>query len=115
MCRSGIFPYLRPENRITCHEIANRESRFINKTNRMPYEYRIDRGGSLLKKCSAVILRSLTIVLSAVGVSCSHSRIVENPLCEQAGNLHVLRIEAADTATIVDVAVIGYPDSRFAI
>ena len=71
--------------------------------------------GNLLKKCSAVILRGLTVVLSAAAVSCSHSRIVENPLCGQAGNLRVLRIGVADTATLVDVAVIGYPDSLFAI
>ncbi|WP_300751074.1 TlpA disulfide reductase family protein [uncultured Alistipes sp.] len=71
--------------------------------------------GNLLKKCSAVILRGLTVVLSAAAVSCSHGRIVENPLCGQAGNLRVLRIEVADTATLVDVAVIGYPDSLFAI
>ena len=48
-------------------------------------------------------------------VSCSRSRIVENPPCEQAEMLRVLRVETLDTATVVDVAVIGYPDNWFMI
>lgn len=48
-------------------------------------------------------------------VSCSRSRTIENPYCEQAEMLRVLRIETLDTATVVDVAVIGYADNWFMI
>ena len=48
-------------------------------------------------------------------ISCGRSRMIENPYCERAEMLRVLRVETLDTATVVDVAVIGYPDNWFMI
>lgn len=62
------------------------------------------------------IFRSLAAALILLtAASCGRSRTIENPHCEQAEMLRVLRIETLDTATVVDVAVIGYVENWFAI
>ena len=65
---------------------------------------------------AAAMLRGLAAALAILAaVSCGRSRTIENPYCERAEMLRVLRIETLDTATVVDVAVIGYNENRFAI
>lgn len=65
---------------------------------------------------AAAILRGLAAALAILAaVSCGRSRTIENPYCERAEMLRVLRIEPLDTATVVDVAVIGYNENWFAI
>lgn len=62
------------------------------------------------------LLRAIAAALILfAAISCGRSRTIENPYCEQAEMLRVLRIETLDTATVVDVAVIGYNDNWFAI
>lgn len=65
---------------------------------------------------AAAMLRGLAAALAILAaVSCGRSRTIENPYCERAEMLRVLRIETLDTATVVDVAVIGYNENWFAI
>lgn len=65
---------------------------------------------------AAAMLRGLAAALTILAaVSCGRSRTIENPYCERAEMLRVLRIETLDTATVVDVAVIGYDENWFAI
>lgn len=65
---------------------------------------------------AAAMLRGLAAALTLfAAISCGRSRTIENPYCERAEMLRVLRIETLDTATVVDVAVIGYNENWFAI
>ena len=67
-------------------------------------------------KRSATLLRNIAAALILfAAISCGRSRTIENPYCERAKMLRVLRIETLDTATVVDVAVIGYADNWFMI
>lgn len=71
---------------------------------------------SILGGRSATLLRSLAAALILfAAISCGRSRMIENPYCERAEMLRVLCIETLDTATVVDVAVIGYADKWFMI
>lgn len=71
---------------------------------------------SILGGRSATLLRSLAAALILfAAISCDRSRMIENPYCERAEMLRVLCIETLDTATVVDVAVIGYADKWFMI
>ena len=55
---------------------------------------------------AAAMLRGLAAALTLfAAISCGRSRTIENPYCERAEMLRVLRIETLDTATVVDVAV----------
>lgn len=75
-----------------------------------------NRSGDILGRRSATLLRAIAAALILfAAISCGRSRTIENPYCEQAEMLRVLRIETLDTATVVDVAVIGYNDNWFMI
>lgn len=75
-----------------------------------------NRSGDILGRRSATLLRAIAAALILfAAISCGRSRTIENPYCEQAEMLRVLRIETLDTATVIDIAVIGYNDNWFMI